>query len=356
MLGYIHKDTETGCLIPVTTAGPVGGTVEKLEYGCNKNYALPLTENTAGEGYVGISCEYPIYYNPASGLLTVESICGNITNADIAECVAVNNTNSNVSFNIPLICDNKIYKTANSNITYNPGTSQLTVNNGSICVAGGPNCSIINCDCVVTTCLSSIETNTGCVNASSVTTMCLDANCICTGYCGMLSGYLNGYQPDWGNQTGTAVAGWCDCTGGEVYFRRDNPTYGQLSMILDGTVYVDEGRYAVIHEGNIGNQTVCKAYQAYNSVSAGNETDLVYAGELISSIGESLTSILDKIKAMLGPFEYYYDIDGRFIFQEKQIHSNHSWNTLQKFDNNVFARDAEEDSQYSYSFEDVNLI
>lgn len=94
----------------------------------------------------------------------------------------------------------------------------------------------------------------------------------------------------------------------------------------------------------------------YGDVCGYRETDLVYAGELISSLGESLTSILDKIKAMLGPFEYYYDIDGRFIFQEKQIHSNHSWNTLQKFDNNIFARDAEEDSQYSYSFEDVNLI
>lgn len=94
----------------------------------------------------------------------------------------------------------------------------------------------------------------------------------------------------------------------------------------------------------------------YGEVCGYRETDLVYAGELISSIGETLTSILDKIKGMLGAFEYFYDIDGRFIFQEKKIHSNHSWNTLQNFDKNVFARDAKEDSQYSYSFEDVNLI
>jgi len=44
------------------------------------------------------------------------------------------------------------------------------------------------------------------------------------------------------------------------------------------------------------------------------ETDLIYPGELISSIGESLTSILDKLKNMLGAFEYFYDIEGRFIF------------------------------------------
>jgi hypothetical protein len=41
---------------------------------------------------------------------------------------------------------------------------------------------------------------------------------------------------------------------------------------------------------------------------------LVYAGELVSSIGETITSILDKIKNMLGEYEYFYDLDGRFIF------------------------------------------
>jgi hypothetical protein len=52
----------------------------------------------------------------------------------------------------------------------------------------------------------------------------------------------------------------------------------------------------------------------YGQTAGYRVTDLVYNGELISSIGESLTSILDKIKNMLGPFEYFYDINGRFIF------------------------------------------
>jgi hypothetical protein len=43
-------------------------------------------------------------------------------------------------------------------------------------------------------------------------------------------------------------------------------------------------------------------------------TPLVYPGDLISGIGESITSILDKIVQMLGNFEYFYDLDGRFIF------------------------------------------
>jgi hypothetical protein len=41
---------------------------------------------------------------------------------------------------------------------------------------------------------------------------------------------------------------------------------------------------------------------------------LTYAGDLISNIGESITSMLDKIKSMLGEYEYFYDLDGRFVF------------------------------------------
>lgn len=46
----------------------------------------------------------------------------------------------------------------------------------------------------------------------------------------------------WGSQTGTFLTGWQDSTGGSIAFRRDNPSSGQTSMILDGTVYVNEGR------------------------------------------------------------------------------------------------------------------
>lgn len=108
------------------------------------------------------------------------------------------------------------------------------------------------------------------------------------------------------------------------------------------------------------NEPIYKNYSVtkveFGHASGYRTTDLIYAGELISSIGESLTSILDKIKNMLGAFEYFYDLDGRFIFQAKKVYANHSWNTLVSTDKNTFARDAIEESPYSYSFEDVNLI
>lgn len=116
---------------------------------------------------------------------------------------------------------------------------------------------------------------------------------------------------------------------------------------------LNDGRYIFTLEDG-------KQYSAtkveYGATAGYRTTDLTYPGDLISSVGESLTSILDKIKNTIGAFEYFYDIDGRFIFQAKKIYSQNSWNTLVNADNNIFARDAIEESPYSYSFEDVNLI
>ena len=49
----------------------------------------------------------------------------------------------------------------------------------------------------------------------------------------------------WGNTTGTAITSWNDSTGGSVGFRRDNPSGGKLSLLVDGRVYVSEGSYPV---------------------------------------------------------------------------------------------------------------
>ena len=59
-------------------------------------------------------------------------------------------------------------------------------------------------------------------------------------------------------------------------------------------------------------------------------TDITYAGELIGNAGETLTSVLDKIKSQLGDFEYYYDINGKFIFQRVQTSFNIPWSPVIK--------------------------
>jgi hypothetical protein len=44
-------------------------------------------------------------------------------------------------------------------------------------------------------------------------------------------------------------------------------------------------------------------------------TEFTYPGKLEASPGDTIISILDKIKNTLGNFEYFYDIYGNFVFQ-----------------------------------------
>jgi hypothetical protein len=94
----------------------------------------------------------------------------------------------------------------------------------------------------------------------------------------------------------------------------------------------------------------------YGETAGYRLTDLTYSGELISSIGENLTSILDKIKNMLGEFEYFYDLDGRFVFQAKKTYVNTSWNTIVKTEDDSYVESVAYTSADSYSFEDTTLI
>ena len=56
--------------------------------------------------------------------------------------------------------------------------------------------------------------------------------------------------------------------------------------------------------------------------------DFTYAGSLVSSIGENVCSILNKIKNFLGNYEFFFDVEGNFIFQEVKNYLNTSYNPL----------------------------
>ena len=53
-------------------------------------------------------------------------------------------------------------------------------------------------------------------------------------------------------------------------------------------------------------------------------TDFTYPGQLIGDAGSSVCDILDQILQTLRKFEYFYDIDGNFIFQQKKNYLNNS--------------------------------
>ena len=58
-------------------------------------------------------------------------------------------------------------------------------------------------------------------------------------------------------------------------------------------------------------------------------TDFVYPTELIGNAGDTVVTILDQIKNILGNYEYFYDLEGNFIFREIKNYLNTSFsNTL----------------------------
>lgn len=78
-------------------------------------------------------------------------------------------------------------------------------------------------------------------------------------------------------------------------------------------------------------------------------TGLTYAGELVTNIGDTIVSVLDKIKNMLGNFEYFYNIDGRFVFQKKSIYVSTPWGGVEKNSQDFV------NSKINDSFPKVNL-
>lgn len=65
-------------------------------------------------------------------------------------------------------------------------------------------------------------------------------------------------------------------------------------------------------------------------------TDFVYPGSLVSGIGDNICSVLDKIKNTLGNYEYFFDVEGNFIFQEIKNYLNTSYDPtdIYRLDNN----------------------
>lgn len=53
-------------------------------------------------------------------------------------------------------------------------------------------------------------------------------------------------------------------------------------------------------------------------------TDFVYPGELICDAGSAVTDVLDDIVTTLGNYQYFYDVNGNFIFQQIKNYLNNS--------------------------------
>lgn len=169
----------------------------------------------------------------------------------------------------------------------------------------------------------------------------------------------------------------------DIYVIRDS--YGEYKNILfDGDVirYTRDGNQPVkVSEINhyllspnadnrlatwVKDSPESEASSAYQIVkceygeSAGYRVcELVWpdAEGLIANPGDTITSVLDKIVKTFGDYEYFYDIDGHFVFQKKLTYINTSWNNIiTNEEDDTYIESEKIQSQYSYSFTDSKMI
>ena len=70
---------------------------------------------------------------------------------------------------------------------------------------------------------------------------------------------------DWGVSTGSEVASFNDITGGSFKFRRDCPSNGKMSLVIDGNVYVNEGQDKVLTSADVSNKLDADATSITNA-------------------------------------------------------------------------------------------
>ena len=111
--------------------------------------------------------------------------------------------------------------------------------------------------------------------------------------------------------------------------------------------------------GNIIDTAICIVLRIQPGEDIGYQLrELTYPEDLIAGIGETVTSVLDKIVKQFGDYEYFYNIDGQFVFQAKQTYVNTSWNNIYKAfseDKETFVKPSAVAKKVVYNFEGSTL-
>lgn len=109
-----------------------------------------------------------------------------------------------------------------------------------------------------------------------------------------------------------------------------------------------------------GNVIDYKQFKQYDDIGFTYEP-FTFPGELACNAGDTVTSVLDKIINVLGNYEYFYDVDGKFVFREKQNYLNMSntayWTKEQEdkllnLPSDVYTADTYKLTKPAYSLED----
>lgn len=124
-----------------------------------------------------------------------------------------------------------------------------------------------------------------------------------------------------------------------------------------------EWKYFLYDVSQRGSIELPFAVQSYGPYQYGDYigqkcTDFTYpAKEFVANIGETISSALDKIKNTLVNYEYFYDINGNFIFREIKNYLNTTKTTedLKNIQKEDYLIDRAQEKSV-YSFEDNELI
>ena len=115
--------------------------------------------------------------------------------------------------------------------------------------------------------------------------------------------------------------------GTQVWKALDKMEDDKFDLLIDSLMFDTSINYYFTKSATISGSTNIFQFAKlqYGDILGYRKTELTYAGDLIANIGESITSVLDKIKNMLVEFEYFYDLDGRFVFQKRKNYVQTLW-------------------------------
>lgn len=132
----------------------------------------------------------------------------------------------------------------------------------------------------------------------------------------------------WGtaNSIGTQVCWANDASGGSYSFRRDNPVAGELSLILDGTVYIKEGNQNVSEAvksfsvsgqtvtyttlwGNTGTFTTQDTNKYHKTGSWGGTNNLTYTASPVNSADALAFTLATASTSAYGATKLYDGVD-----------------------------------------------
>ena len=135
------------------------------------------------------------------------------------------------------------------------------------------------------------------------------------------------------------------------------PLYLYQEPAADGTIYNSfSTNYDELAERMAQNHGTIREF-LYGQDVGYILTDFVYPSELIGNAGDTVVTILDQIKNVLGNYEYFYDINGNFRFQEIKNYLNTSYSTflLNEINMNNYLVDYARGKSV-YTFEDANIV